>query len=741
MFGRRARAGAGLVVMSLLSVGSAVGPAAPAGAAWSIIASPNAAGATFTRLYAVSCVRASDCAAVGYATVSGSYRTLAERWNGTSWSIIASPNAAGATDSRLFAVSCVGALDCTAVGYATVSGSDKTLVEHWNGTAWSIVASPNAAGATFSRLFGVSCVRASDCTAVGAASLPNGAQTLVEHWNGTAWSIVTSENPAGATFSRLYGASCVGASDCTAVGYATVSGSDKTLVEHWNGTAWSIVASPNPAAATESRLYRVSCVGASVCTAIGYATVSGSDKTLVEHWNGITWSIVASPNPAAATLSRLFGVSCAGASDCTAVGYANPSGSDKTLVEHWNGTAWSIVASPNPAGATLTKLSGVSCVTAPSCTAVGVSYSATAVSTLVLQWPSWAVAASPNPTGATGSRLNAVACVSTIDCTAVGTFSTAGFHKTLVERWNGTAWAVVVSPNPAGATDSELMSVSCTSASNCDAVGFSTISGVPKSLVERWNGTVWSIVASPNPSGATNSKLYGVSCATIILCQALGASVSGGSTRTLAEQWNGTRWSIIASSNPSGASVTRLSGVSCAGASLCRGVGFSIASGSVRSLTEVWTGTTWSIVASPPPVGATASSLLGVSCAGATCHTVGSTTIAGVHKTLTEEWTGSSWSIATSAKPPGALDVGLNGVACVSTGNCYAVGFAIISGFRQTLIEHFDGTSWSLAASFKPAGATYSSLSGVACRAAANCNAVGDTITSGIDETLVEHSS
>ena len=72
------------------------------------------------------------------------------------------------------------------------------------------------------------------------------------------------------------------------------------------------------------------------------------DKTLVERWNGTSWSIVTSPNPSGATFAVLSGVSCPSTTSCYAVG---ESALDKTLVEHWNGTSWSIVASPNPSGA------------------------------------------------------------------------------------------------------------------------------------------------------------------------------------------------------------------------------------------------------------------------------------------------------------------------------------------------------------------------------------------------------
>jgi hypothetical protein len=146
-------------------------------------------------------------------------------------------------------------------------------------------------------------------------------KTLVEHWNGTSWSIVASANPAGPAFAALSGVSCTSATDCTAVGFALDSSgfADRTLVEHWNGTSWSIVASPNPFGAASADLSAVSCTNAVNCYAVGFSGDETSTKTLVEHWDGSTWAIQATPNPSGSNDAELLGVSCPGAT-CYAVG-------------------------------------------------------------------------------------------------------------------------------------------------------------------------------------------------------------------------------------------------------------------------------------------------------------------------------------------------------------------------------------------------------------------------------------
>jgi hypothetical protein len=335
-------------------------------AGWSIVPSPNN-GTGDNGLGAVSCVSASSCTAVGaYRNSSGLLQTLVEAWNGTSWSIVPSPNN-GTGDNGLGAVSCVSPSSCTGVGIG--NGLSQTLVEAWNGTSWSIVPSPNNGGG-YNYLSGVSCVSANSCTAVGTYASNFGPQTLVEAWDGTSWSIVPSPN--NGTNSWLYGVSCVSASSCTAVGFYLNSASySQTLVEAWNGSSWSIVPSPNygPTYGTgHNALYGVSCVSASSCTAVG---INGVSQTLVEAWDGTSWSIVPSPNNGIGA-HALYGVSCVSASSCAAVGYVNHgSPSPQTMVEAWNGSSWSIVPSANN-GTSTNFLNGVSCISATSCVAVGV---------------------------------------------------------------------------------------------------------------------------------------------------------------------------------------------------------------------------------------------------------------------------------------------------------------------------------------------------------------------------------
>ena len=197
---------AGAVVAVLLLANSAVAAAS----GWSIEHTPNPTGASSSYLYGVSCVSASACTAVGYHSNGTTDVALAERWNGTKWSIEHTPTPAGASGgSYLFGVSCVSASACTAVGQDYNATTGFTLAERWNGSKWSIEHAPSPTGATSSELDGVSCASASACTAVGQSNPSNATGVmLAERWNGTKWSIEPTPSPTGVSYSELNGVSC-----------------------------------------------------------------------------------------------------------------------------------------------------------------------------------------------------------------------------------------------------------------------------------------------------------------------------------------------------------------------------------------------------------------------------------------------------------------------------------------------------------------------------------------------------
>ena len=370
-----------MIVVTAVSVAVWCVGAASAAAGWVIQTTPNPAGASGSVLNGVSCTSPTSCTAVGsyFAEPAGTLSTLAEYWNGSTWAIQATPNPAGASGSVLNGISCTLPTSCTAVGFYSLSGGNPlTLAEHWNGSSWAIQATPNPAGTgVLSELGGVSCGSATRCTAVGWYARHNNAgppHPLAEHWNGSGWAIQAAPIPAGSTGTSLGGVSCASPTSCTAVGsYSNSGGTPLSLAEHWNGSSWAIQAIPSPAGSPDSRLGGVSCHSATSCTAVGrYYISGGTPLSLAEHWNGSSWAIQATPNPAPSLGASLSGVSCVSANSCTAVGANEGQAAGfRPLAEHWNGSTWAIQFTPPPSGSRNATLGGVSCTLPTSCTAVG----------------------------------------------------------------------------------------------------------------------------------------------------------------------------------------------------------------------------------------------------------------------------------------------------------------------------------------------------------------------------------
>jgi hypothetical protein len=735
-----------------------------------VVSTPNPSEPTGS-FSAVSCTSASACTAVGYSEASnGSPVLLAERWNGTAWAIQRTPSPDGSTASYLRGVSCPSASACTAVGfYTTSSGASVMLAERWNGTAWAIQPVPGPSGFTNPGLYGVSCPSASACTAVGFSYRSVGSTlvpaTVAERWNGTAWAAQSTPSPGGANGSGLYGVSCPSASACTAVGFSIVNsltGATATVAERWNGTAWATQSTPSPGLDyVGSYLQGVSCTSASACTAVGtYSNGSGVNGTgivsLAERWNGTAWATQSVPSPGQGEVptNLLEAVSCASASACTAVGqYTTSAPGIENFAVRWNGTAWAVQAVPGPDGI----LEGVSCPSASTCTAAGShDTSDGALETLAESWngTAWVTRTSPNRSGAKNSELNGVSCPSASACTAVGSSGLPGGYVTLAERWNGTAWSVQPTPNPSGATTSVLQGVSCSSASACTAVGSYYADDRYVTLAERWNGTAWSVQATPNPSSATDSYLEGVSCSSASACTAVGSYYADGEDAPLAERWNGTAWSVQATPSPSGATDSYLEGVSCSSASACTAVGYDTTSttgtGGDVTLAERWNGTAWSVQTTPSPSADPGSYLSAVSCPSASsCTAVGHTSNYATETwvTLAERWNGTAWSVQATPNPSSADGnySTLAGVSCTSAGSCTAVGSynAIATGVTVALAERWNGTAWSIQPTPNASGAVTSYLYGVSCTSASACMAAGryETQDGLADVTLAERYS
>jgi hypothetical protein len=348
----------------------------------------------------------------------------------------------------------------------------------------------------------------------------------------------TGQPPSpGSTDSRLRGVVVLSPCNAWAVGSQTGTGASQTLIEHWNGSSWAVVPSPSPGA-NLNVLDDVRAASPSSIWAVGrFRDSAGRDRTLIEHWNGVTWTVVPSPGPDGSELTAIRVVS---ARDAWAVGdYFNGTQS-RTLILRWNGTVWKRVASPNPGAPTNSDvLAAVSGTSSANAWAVGQSTNGNTTRTLILHWNGkrWAPAPSPSPGSA--DELFAVAASSATNAwaagsTARGTGGGSSATSTLILHWNGRSWTRSRSPSGAAGSNSFLLGLTATSSGNAVAVGGFFGSGNPGStLVLRWDGTRWQRVPSPD-LGPSGNVLYAVAASSPHSAWAVGTFRNGLTGMTLA---------------------------------------------------------------------------------------------------------------------------------------------------------------------------------------------------------------
>jgi len=182
---------------------------------------------------------------------------------------------------------------------------------------------------------------------------------------------------------------------------------------------------------------------------------SNQDATLTfaEHYNGVTWSVVRTPN-LGPNFASFYGVAASGGRAWAVGMRLNADYQDRALIEEWNGSGWTIADNPQP-GSVRDMLFAAS-------------------------------AASPSDVWAVGDREGG-----------------NGRFETLAEHWNGHRWSVVRTPDP-GSTGNHLYAVDAVARDNVWAVGQRLGTQAPdQPLVEHWNGHRWSVVSTPVSTSAS----------------------------------------------------------------------------------------------------------------------------------------------------------------------------------------------------------------------------------------------
>ena len=353
----------------------------------------------------------------------------------------------------------------------------------------------------------------------------------------------------------------------------------------------------------------------------------------------------------------------------------------------WASSSWHVVAAPTSPGgsrATSTVVTGPSEAWLAGYRKVGEGPYRALIQHFAAK--SWTIAPSAPVSSADTTFLYGMAATGPNDVWTVGSDTNSSFTATqgLIEHWNGRSWtrSPAAAGEPAGST---LVAVSADKASDGWAVGYShdpsTFWNSP--LIERWNGTRWSVVpgASSYPSGPYN-RLETVAALSPSDVWALG--VTGRHPDPVFEHFNGTTWSIV--SQPAGGYDTYLDAISARASNDIWAVG---GTNVTDTLIEHWNGVTWNIVPSPNVTGAGSvlNVLTGVSALGAgDVWAVGESLYNGAtYATRAEHWDGSKWTIASTPSPqPSAA---LNAVSGLPGGPLFAVGWGGSSG-GPLILEH-----------------------------------------------------
>ncbi|HXM43286.1 MAG TPA: hypothetical protein VN924_18765 [Bryobacteraceae bacterium] len=312
-----------------------------------VVPTPNGHhGTTNNALQAISASSPSDIWAVGQTAI---------HFDGTAWTAYPTPMIHGDNTSYLDGVVDFSPTDAWAAGIVGIgTATPGQVIEHWNGAAWNVVQGPTFASGDQPEIFGMTAVSANDIWAVGTLLTDNQTlEALFEHWDGSTWTAYT-----GFFYGFFRAVSADASNDVWAVGY----NGNVTFSEHFDGTGWTHVATPNVGTGPNS-LGGVVALAPDNVWAVGFSTASTKPppgdydvptKTLIEHYDGASWSVVSSPNVGPNSQyqsNRLLGVTAVSANDIWAFGsYFAASGSENqiTLLMQWNGTSWSLAPCPSP---------------------------------------------------------------------------------------------------------------------------------------------------------------------------------------------------------------------------------------------------------------------------------------------------------------------------------------------------------------------------------------------------------
>jgi hypothetical protein len=358
-----------------------------------------------------------------------------------------------------------------------------------------------------------------------------------------------------------------------------------------------------------------------------------------------------------------IGISCASPTACLSVGvHETVNGSSQSITPfaaRLHAGAWKAVPVKTPSGSVFTVLSGVACKAATYCLATGESAtkSGPGFASYALTWNGTTltpIAAPPMPAHTFGV-VTAASCVAVSSCVAIGFGANemSNAASTIIWTWNGTKWARTTVPDADPNVMTQFSGLRCFSLTSCVATGDSVVttsgSGTDTPVAAAWNGTAFTDLAAPQPSGVSNPMFNGLSCASPRSCAVVGSGATnstGTGSLAFAEVWNGKTWTVTKWSGPKGNTEAALAGVSCTSAVRCIAVGAHGTAKAAAPAALAWTGSKWMLLKVAGPGVGKAAVFADVSCpVNGKCVTTGTTGKAdeSTGAPIAGYWNGSAW--------------------------------------------------------------------------------------------------
>jgi hypothetical protein len=387
-----------------------------------------------------------------------------------------------------------------------------------------------------------------------------------------AFAAITTSNitvPVPVTENSLSGLACTAPGRCVAVGS---TGSRYTIrvpfaLRSEAGT-WTPSAPVPPLDNGDSYFLSIVCASDTRCIAVGgqdkpapyLGAKSGGGRALVEAFNGNAWRIQQVSTPSGTSDAQLSGVDCV-RSTCMAVGsVGDRAGHERVMTQLWQGKSWKMILPPRPRTMEDPTLASVSCVSTTSCIAVGqFTYElgfSSLLAPLILSWDGsqWRFEHPGRIGKPFDTTLGAIDCPTANVCVTVGSQRTGqATYSTFAQVRTRGIWHGSATPSPPRSPDADLLDVACPSVTSCVAVGYAVAGSSPKSLVEWWNGSRWTIGPAPEVPGASASTLSGVRCTSPTSCVAVGNFQHASPTEhAFTATWNGSHWTATVVPDPAG---------------------------------------------------------------------------------------------------------------------------------------------------------------------------------------------